>query len=233
MEKRGLFMRKQTILLRFQYVKIYFYFCRRDGNHEFTPDSSEIVSQSVYMDNINLKNVDLRTQFDKIYVTYFARMYRFAKAYVLFDEDAENIVQDVFLMLWEKREVLEVQVSLVSYLFSLVKNRCMDYLRHQVVADEFKQELSAKLSSLEVLNNTVGPDEDIERIIATAIDKLPERCREIFIKSRIEGRKYREIADELHLSVNTVENQMSIALKRLRAELKDYLPLLLFLLNVN
>ena len=63
--------------------------------------------------------------------------------------------------------------------------------------------------------------------------KLPERCREIFLKSRIEGMKYREIADELDISMNTVENQMSIALRKLRIELKDYLPLLLFLISVK
>ena len=76
-------------------------------------------------------------------------------------------------------------------------------------------------------------EEDIEKVIANAIDKLPERCREIFLKSRIEGMKYREIADELDISMNTVENQMSIALRKLRIELKDYLPLLLFLISVK
>ena len=80
---------------------------------------------------------------------------------------------------------------------------------------------------------SVGSEEDIEKVIANAIDKLPERCREIFLKSRIEGMKYREIADELDISMNTVENQMSIALRKLRIELKDYLPLLLFLISVK
>lgn len=178
-------------------------------------------------------DINLQTHFDKIYVTYFSRMCRFAKEYVLSDEDAENIVQDVFLLLWEKRDVLDVQVSLISYLFSLVKNRCLDYLRRQVIVENYKQELSAKLSALEQLNVTIGSEEDVERAIRVAIDKLPERCREIFIKSRIEGKKYREIAEELDLSVNTVENQMGIALKKLRMELKDYLPLFLFLLNVK
>lgn len=185
----------------------------------------------VFMGNSGLKESNIRDNFDKVYVMYFSRMHRFAKEYVLFDEDAENIVQDVFLLLWEKRDVLDIQVSLVSYIFALVKNRCLDYLRHKVVADEFKQELSFKLSSLEQLNNSFSSDEDIERIVVSAIDKLPERCRVIFIKSRVDGKKYREIADELNLSINTVENQMAIALKKLRAELKDYLPLLLFLLK--
>lgn len=170
----------------------------------------------------------LQNNFDKIYVMYFTRMRRFAKEYVLFDEDAENVVQDVFVVLWEKRDVLDIQVSLVSYLFLLVKNRCLDYLRHQVVADEYKQELTLKLTSLEHLNDSFTSDEDIERILLSAIHKLPERCREIFMKNRIEGKKYREIATEMNLSVNTVGNQISIALKKLRVELKDYLPLFLF-----
>lgn len=176
---------------------------------------------------------NVRDNFDKIYILYFSRMRRFAKEYVLFDEDAENIVQDVFMFLWEKRDVLDIQVSLVSYIFMLVKNRCLDYLRHKVVADEYKQELSVKLSALELLNNSFTSDEEIASILRNAIDKLPERCREIFLKSRVEGKRYREIADELHLSVNTVENQMSIALKKLRVELKDYLPLLIFLIHVK
>ena len=171
--------------------------------------------------------------FDRIYVTYYSRMFRFAKEYVLFDEDDENVVQDVFLLLWEKREVLDIQVSLGSYLFSLVKNRSLDYLRHKVVAEEYRQELTFKLSALEQLNYTFTSEEDIEQAVTKAIDKLPERCREIFLKSRIEGMKYREIADELDISMNTVENQMSIALKKLRIELKDYLPLLLFLICVK
>lgn len=172
---------------------------------------------------------DIRSNFDKIYVTYYFRMYRFAKEYVLFDEDAENIVQDVFLLLWEKREVLDIHISLMAYLFSLVKNKCMDHLRHRLVVEEYQHELKAKLSSLESLSYTFNSEEDIERVLTDAINRLPERCRDIFLKSRIEGKKNREIAEELNISVSTVENQITIALKKLRVELKDYLPLLLFL----
>lgn len=176
---------------------------------------------------------NIQDHFDRIYVTYYPRMIRFAKEYVLFEEDAENIVQDVFLVLWEKRRVLDIRVSLVAYLFSLVKNRCLDYLRHKEVDEQYRQELSVKLSALEKLDYVFTSEEDIERVVARAVGKLPKRCREIFLKSRVEGMKYREIADELEISVNTVENQMTIALKRLRVELKDYLPLLLFLISVK
>lgn len=171
--------------------------------------------------------------FDKIYVRFFPRMHRFAKEYVLLDEDAENIVQDVFMVLWEKRDSLEIQISLSSYLFSLVKNRCLDYLRHKVIAEQYEQELHAKLRSLENLNYAFTSEEELEKMFFSAIEKLPQRCREIFLKSRLEGKKYREIAEEMNLSVNTVENQMALALKKLRVELKEYLPLLLFLLNVK
>lgn len=173
----------------------------------------------------------LKDNFDKIYILYYSRMHRFAKEYVLSDEDAENIVQDVFLLLWERREVLDIKISLISYLFSLVKNKCLDFLRHRVVADEYKKDLSLKLSALELLNYTLSSEEDIERIVENAINKLPERCRVIFLKSRMEGKKYKEIADELDISVNTVENQIAIALKKLRVELKELLPLFLFITN--
>lgn len=177
-----------------------------------------------------IKEADLKDNFDRIYVIYFSRMRRFAKEFVLFDEDAENVVQDVFLLLWEKREVLDIKVSLTAYLFSLVKNKCIDYLRHQIVAEEYIQEQKAKIYALEQFNYNMSSDEDIDAILKKAINKLPEKCREIFVKSRIEGKKHREIATELNISVNTVENQMSIALKKMRAELKDYLPLLIFLI---
>ena len=89
------------------------------------------------------------------------------------------------------------------------------------------------LTALELLNYSFTSDEEIEQILMTAINKLPERCRQVFLKSRIEGKKNREIANELNLTVSTVENQMTIALRKLRVELKDYLPLLLFLLDVK
>jgi RNA polymerase sigma-70 factor (ECF subfamily) len=175
--------------------------------------------------------IDFEKDFDKIYVSYYPRLIRFAREYVISEEDAENIVQDIFLFLWEKRNVLNIEVSLMSYMFSLVKHRCLDYLRHANVVDDYRKELSLKLSSLEQLDSSIPSDDNIEEAITCAINKLPERCRDVFLKCKMEGKKYREIASEMNISVNTVENQMSIALKKLRIELKDYLPLLVFLIG--
>ncbi|MDR0691956.1 MAG: RNA polymerase sigma-70 factor [Prevotellaceae bacterium] len=175
--------------------------------------------------------------FEKIYIAHFAKMKRFAKEYVLSGEEAENIVQGVFLELWEKKEILSMPVNLIAFLFTAVKNRCLDYLRHQVVVKETKNKLQEeqrimlrmKFNSLEAFDQSIFSEKDIETVLFKAIATLPEKCREIFIKSRIKGEKQKDIARELNISIHTVETQMNIAYKKLRTELKNYLPLLLFL----
>lgn len=183
---------------------------------------------------------DTPYDFEEIYISYFSRMKYFAREYVLSDEEAENIVQDVFTELWEKKVLLSYNINLIAFLFTSIKNRCIDYLRHKVVEqdaayqmqEEYRMTLQIKLSSLELFNQSMLSEQDIEQIVTNIIDSLPEKCREIFIKSKIEGKKQKEIAAELNISLKTVENQMNIAYKKLKSELKDYLPLLLFLLNI-
>lgn len=176
-----------------------------------------------------------QSDFERIYKLYYPKMFGFAKNYILADEDAENIVQDVFLVLWEKKDELEISYTLITFLFTLVKNRCLNFLRHKLIEEEYntqmKEELSFKLYSLESLDYSYYSEKELRERIQQALATLPERCREVFIKSRIEGLKYKEISEELGISVNTVENQMVTALKKLRIELKDYLPLLLFLVK--
>lgn len=177
--------------------------------------------------------------FEEIYVSYFSRMKYFALDYVLSEEDAENIVQDVFTELWEKKDLLTYNINLVAFLFTSIKNRCIDHLRHQVVVqeavnqmrEEYQLTLRVKLASLELFDQSLLSDQEIEKIVTDIIDSLPDKCREIFIKSKLEGKKQKEIAAELNISLKTVENQMNIAYKKIKPELKDYLPFLLFLLN--
>jgi RNA polymerase sigma-70 factor (ECF subfamily) len=172
---------------------------------------------------------------EKIYKLYYPKLFGFARNYIPTDEDAENIVQDVFLILWEKRNELVISYTLTSWLFTLVKNKCLNFLRHKLIEEEYKaqmqEELSFKLCSLEALDYSYHSEKELEEKIRQALDALPERCRAVFVKSRIEGMKYKEIAEELGISVNTVENQMATALKKLRIALKDFLPLFLFLVK--
>ncbi|WP_455639138.1 RNA polymerase sigma-70 factor [Parabacteroides sp.] len=182
---------------------------------------------------------DIPYDFEEIYVSYFSRMKSFAQEYVLSEEEAENIVQDVFTELWEKKELLTYNINLVAFLFTSIKNRCIDHLRHNIVVkevinqmqEEYQITLRVKLASLELFDQSLLSEQDIEEILSEVINSLPEKCREIFIKSKIEGKKQKDIAVEMNISLKTVENQMNIAYKKLKSELKDYLPLLLFLLN--
>lgn len=167
-------------------------------------------------------------------------MKRFACRYVLFEEDAENIVQDVFMDLWEKKETLTSHINLMAWLFTSVKNRCIDHLRKQstkqqtveTLKEEYLTTLQMSLDSLEAFDLNLFSEEDIESILTKAIDSLPEKCREIFILSKIKGEKQKIIAQKLNISINTVETQIGIAYKKLREELKDYLPILFFLLSL-
>ena len=177
-------------------------------------------------------------QFEAIYLTHYSRMKRFATEYLICEEDAENIVQDVFLELWEQQFVLTSHTRLFAWLFTTTKNRCLDLLRHKTVIrkgaerirDEYNVELQMKLQSLEAFDDKIFAEPDIESVVQKAIETLPEKCREIFVMNKIEGKKQKAIAAELNISLHTVESQMGIAHRKLKEALKDYIPLLVFLL---
>ena len=179
-------------------------------------------------------------KFEDIYLSYFSKMKHFATEYVISDEDAENIVQDVFVELWENKEMLNMHMNLIAYLFTTIKNKCLNHMRHKIVVqntatkmqEEYLISLRMNLDSLETFDNKLFSDQDIEKIINRALDSLPEKCRTIFFMSKIEGKKQKEIAQELNISINTVGTQIGIAYKKLRTELNDYLPIMLFLLSL-
>ena len=183
--------------------------------------------------------IDIHTElgFKTLYKSYYSKLMRFARYYTLCEEDAENIVQDVFVLLWEKKAVTENKVLLASYLFTMVKNRCLDYLKHKSIVEEYKlyieenhyYEVQSKVGSLQGMDSDVLDDEAIRKLLTNALETLPPRCREIFFKGKLEGMKYKEIAKEMEISEKTVENQMQIAMKKLSATLKDNPLLLIFL----
>ncbi|MCM0204389.1 RNA polymerase sigma-70 factor [Bacteroides fragilis] len=176
--------------------------------------------------------------FSEIYDVYFPKLLRFTQTYLISEDESENIVQEIFIYLWEHRDIIETLQNLNAYLFTLAKNRCIDYFRKEMVRDIRKgslseienRELQLKLYSLEAFDNDRLSDADIEEILNNAINRLPERCREIFIMSRLQNLRYKEIAIRLNVSPNTVENQIVIALRKLKEELKDYFPLFVFII---
>jgi len=177
------------------------------------------------------------TEFSRIYLIYFPKMVRFAREYVVSQEEAQSIVQDLFLNLWERRDTLEAISNLNAFLFTLTKNRCIDFYRQQSRIERLKEsldtvqgrELALKMEALKQFDESLFSNEDIEEILNNAVDRLPDKCREIFILSRMEGLKHEEIASQLNISVNTVQNHISTAIRKLKTELKDYLPLFIFM----
>ncbi len=179
--------------------------------------------------------------FEQLYVSYYAKLKRFACEYVVSEADAENIVHDIFMELWEKRDLYLLSANKVAVLFTSVKNRCIDHLRHQAIEQqttihlqqEYTVSLQIKLNSLEVLDEHIFCETSLEDIITKAIASLPEKCRIIFVKSKIEGMKQKEIAQELNISIHTVETQMGIAYKKLKEELRYIFPLFILLLYLS
>ena len=125
------------------------------------------------------------TNFERFYITWYSRAIHFAREYVLSESDAENIVQDVFLHLYEHCDRLDAYTNLTAYLFTSIKNKCLDYLRKRVneqeavaeMQSEFDMTLRMKYDSLEILNTNFPDETDIEERLEQALQKLPERCR--------------------------------------------------------
>lgn len=174
--------------------------------------------------------------FKDFYLSWYSRMKNFAREYVISENDAEDIVQDIFMELYEKYDSLSFRVNMPAYLFTTVKNRCIDHLRRKIInqesmdhiQEEYLLTLRMKFDSLEILDDDILKETNFEERINKALNTLPEKCRIIFIKHKMEGMRLKEIAEELQLSPKTIENQMTIAYRKLKAELKDYLPILLF-----
>ena len=183
-----------------------------------------------------MTNLQKTLTFEDIYLKYYPKLVRFSKEYVITEADAENIVQDCFVYLWEQQNKISSINNINAFLFRLVKNKCIDFLRHKIMAEDknenlqntLMQEYSFKLQSIESFDHNLVSDNEIELIIKKAINNLPEKCRNIFILNKVEGLKYEEIAQQMNLSPNTVRNQISLAMKKMKLELKDYFPLLLF-----
>ncbi len=177
-------------------------------------------------------------EFSRIYTLYFPKMVRFAREYVISEEEAQCIVQDLFLYLWEHRETLEAVNNLNAFLFTLTKNRCIDFYRSYTRLSQMKKsldsleerELHLKMEALQQFDENMFTTNEIEELLNKAVNNLPEKCREVFILSRMEGLKHEEIARQLNISVNTVQNHISTAIRKLRVELKDYLSLFSFVI---
>jgi len=171
------------------------------------------------------------TAFEMIFKTYYQSLCNYAYSFVHDRDEAEEIVQSTFLSIWEKRDNISIHTGVKPYLYAMVRNASLNVLKHEKIKQQHATvELAVAERSSESVSRTVMASE-LEDRIQKALTKLPEQCRLVFKLSRFEELKYAEIAEQLNISVKTVENQMGKALKIMREQLKDYLPLLIVFMN--
>lgn len=168
--------------------------------------------------------------YEAIYNEFFGVLFHLCLHYLYDEKVAEEMVQDTFMKLWEIRETLNDQINLRNFLYTITKNNCLNYLRNQKVSIKHLQnikytEMQFNDEALEKLGNYFQ-FEELRVKIEEAIHKLPPEIVETFRLSRFEELSYREIADRQGISIKTVEARISKALRILRVELKDYLPII-------
>ncbi|WP_166437271.1 RNA polymerase sigma-70 factor [Niastella caeni] len=164
---------------------------------------------------------------ERYFQSCFEGLYRYAFTLLKNNDDAKDAVQAVFVKLWEKRASIDEQQSMQSYLYTSVFHYCLNVKRHEKVRTAYIQNHQ---SIPHVFNDALTSRENVA-LITEALESLPPQCKLIFLKSRFEKKKYAEIAEELNLSVKTVEAQIGKALKILREKLSEVLILLVLLLT--
>ncbi|HSC53578.1 MAG TPA: RNA polymerase sigma-70 factor [Phnomibacter sp.] len=168
--------------------------------------------------------------FEQVFKTHFKSLHSYACAILKDEAVAEGVVQNVFLKLWEKADTLQYQQSVTGYLYRSVHNMALNHLKHQKVKQAYDAYAAQQSVHQHDAANRQLHLKELQYHFTEAMNELPEQCRTIFQMSRFREMKYQEIADELGISVKTVEGQMSKALRVLRIKLADFLPILLFTL---
>jgi RNA polymerase sigma-70 factor, ECF subfamily len=161
--------------------------------------------------------------YEAIFRLWYAPLVAMTAALLRDQGPAEEVVQDVLLELWKRRETITFETSMRAYLFQSARNRGLNYLRRQRVEQRGGGTIAAAMPTPEPADSEARQAE-LNIAIQEAIAGLPDRCREVFELSRVSGLKYSEIATELGISVKTVEAQMGKALRVMREKLAPWLP---------
>lgn len=178
--------------------------------------------------------------FNSFYQQHYRKCFLFAKSYVHDDWTAEDIASEALIKLWEMMKLKEIEYPL-ALLFSILKNKSLDYLKHETTRQEIlttltqdgQRELTIRISTLEACDPDQMFSVEIQEIIDATLNTLPEQTKKIFMMSRFEYLSRQEIAEALGMTKKGVEYHISRALKSLQTNLKDYLPFFYFLFFYN
>ncbi|MEG3657608.1 RNA polymerase sigma-70 factor [Arenibacter palladensis] len=168
--------------------------------------------------------------FETLFRLYYTKLVNISKGYLVYQQEAESIVQNVFLKLWENKASLGEVSNINSYLYTMTKNLCLDQLKHEKIKKNYldnsyriRSEIQYKFIQDEAASLLL--ENELESKIIQSIELLPEKCKNIFKKSRLEGLKRSEIASEMGISHKTVDNHMASALRHMRFHLREFISL--------
>lgn len=174
-------------------------------------------------DLVHLVSAGDQAAFRQLYALFYKRLYHFALALVKIRESAEEIVEDVFVRIWQQREKLQGIKNLRVYLYTATKNASLNYLSQKA-----RQSITEPFDNIhvELNNSSISPEQilisaEIHKKIIDAVEALPPRCKMIFKLVREDGLKYKEISEILNISVNTIDAQMAIAVKRITGAIES------------
>ncbi len=170
--------------------------------------------------------------FEQVFKTHYKNLHGYACAMLKDEDEAEEVVQQVFFKLWERSHNLTFSGSVAAYLYRAVHNESLNWLKHQKRKAGHQLHIAYSMKNKSEQVHGKLQQKELEHKFREALSELPEQCRTVFQLSRFEDMKYREIAEKLEISVKTVENHMGKALRLLRTKLVDFLPLLLILLEL-
>lgn len=176
--------------------------------------------------------------FKRLYDTYFNRLMFHASRFINDEAEVEDVVSDVFVVLWNRMDVIDLDKGIVAYLYKAVSTRALNVLRHKNIA-------AVRIETLEAINERrlefidkktpyeTVESQEIKTGINEALSQLPDKCREVFVLSYVNGLKSKDIADAMGISVRTVEAHVYKALRLLREQLKYLLTLALFFFGIE
>lgn len=169
------------------------------------------------LNNINIKD------FEILFKEYYSELCMFALKYTKNEEAAEEVVQEVFAKIWEKRTFINIKISVKSYLFISVRNKCLQQINHIKIVRKYEKYIDKKDENESISPYDAMIYEETLEIFNDALNTLPSKCKKIFTLSRFEGLKYKDIAEELKISIKTVEANISKALKTFRIYFPEYI----------
>ncbi len=182
-------------------------------------------------ENLEIPNLSDERVFEQVFRDHYQAMANFALKYLGDTDLAEEVVQDVFSTVWQKADEISVKTNMKSYLYGAVRNYCLNHIKHQKVEQTYISRSLHAHNHLDI--SDILEYDELKVKIDEALDELPPKCRQVFEMSRFEDKKYKEIAEELDISLKTVENQMGKALKHMRSVLKEYLVVIILMLIQN